>query len=929
MKLLQRISKRLLAALLVAAFAVVPLAGAAAGGTTIAGRVLDVQGGLPVSGATATLRRGSKEIATAKTDASGVFEFRDEPPGTYAVTIRADGYETTISQDLAIAAGEARTDTQIAINRQTQGIRQIAQVVVAKNNALQVSTTINTHVDTSQLTDQNFQRLGDVLTTVPGVVTATSSSVGDDMTLSVRGFNATETATLLDGHPIGPIGAFGLGYNYNVSPFWGLSGADVIFGSGATGVYGATTIAGAVDLQTINPTRENQISFTQGAGSYAKYMTGLLATGTVKNLGYAFAWGVQGTNGNFEPGYRLQTALLQGSAVPAHQPIGNFAQPADLTTANATNQANYYNVSGQYSQYNFVGKLTYDFGPKTSLLLSSYAADDWSNSTGEGDNDYQTFPYVLYNAQQQIASLPHGVDRTKLNNGKTYVCKNSLVVLNNTPFGYACMNAVQYANNLFGPFGGGPGRWRTLGNQDYHARLDQGIGMSTLSVDYYQDQYNYNEQKGPGWQGGPYYLYLYNTRGYQVNDEFAWAKNDLDFGYDYLRQFNSNGTYPFNTPSGNQYNEFVVGPQLALSDISYFVKDVWTPSLKFSGFANLWVQRSVNTASTNFDPRITAVYRPDSADVVRLTGGKAISEPAPGLIQESPVVNYGAPSSLNPVCGAGNLNPIASVNDPNLVPEKASDLELAYGHRFTPQTTLQGDVYQTWESQALLAGNVPISSVHQYTVPQHLVDQYLARIAQVCGGKPTVADLGFSTTYNAAGARYRGINLTGTLGITRALAMNANYVIQSASYLGIAQDILQENPTLLDGGQIAGVPLRQGTVGLALSERSGFAANLTENYVGGNNTFHRGAFWFANGSLSQTTGSVTVNLGVYNIFNNAAQQYGYIGYGTFQPENQYGTDTNAFQQSSEQYGLPFRSVWLTVKFGLPMKNPNAATPGSL
>ncbi len=71
-----------------------------------------------------------------------------------------------------------------------------------------------------------------------------------------RGFDPTETATLLDGHPIGPIGAFGGGYNYNVSPFWGLSGVDVVFGSGATGLFGATTIAGAVNFQTINPTQD-------------------------------------------------------------------------------------------------------------------------------------------------------------------------------------------------------------------------------------------------------------------------------------------------------------------------------------------------------------------------------------------------------------------------------------------------------------------------------------------------------------------------------------------------------------------------------------------------------------------------------------------------------------------------------------------------
>ena len=147
-----------------------------------------------------------------------------------------------------------------------------------------------------------------MLTTVPGVITSTSSSVGDDMSLSIRGFDPTETATLLDGHPIGPIGAFGNGYNYNVSPFWGLSAADVVFGSGATGLFGATTIAGAVNFLTINPTQGNHFSVTQGVGSDNKAMTGLLGTGTIGKLGYAIAWGTQGTTGNFPGGFIQQTS---------------------------------------------------------------------------------------------------------------------------------------------------------------------------------------------------------------------------------------------------------------------------------------------------------------------------------------------------------------------------------------------------------------------------------------------------------------------------------------------------------------------------------------------------------------------------------------------------------------------------------------------
>ncbi|MBV8490032.1 MAG: TonB-dependent receptor [Candidatus Eremiobacteraeota bacterium] len=906
--------------MLAAVLAALPFAAPAATGTDIVGRVLAVQGGLPIVGATVDIFSGTTNLGTTKTDASGVFTFKDEPPGTYTFTIHAQGYETTRTSDVPVSAGQTRIEFTTAINREARGLKQIAQVAVAKNSALQVSTTINTYVDTSLLTDENFQRLGDVLTTVPGVLTQTSSSVGDDMSLSIRGFDSTETATLLDGHEIGPLGAHGNGYNYNVSPFWGLQGATVVFGSGAAGVFGATTIAGGVNLQTLNPTRENQISMTQGVGNSLKAMTGLEATGTYGKWAYALAYGVQGTTGNFAPGYRLQTALLQGSAISAHQPISsNYAQPADLTTANRTAPINYYNVTGDYLQNNWVGKVSYQFGPRTSFSATSYSANDWSDSTGEGDNDYQTWQYVDYNAIQQIASLSHGLDVTKLNNGKTYVCRNSLVVLNNSPRGYTCMNAAQYATSLSGPFGGGPGRWRTLGNQDYHASLSQGVGNGTVTVDYYQDAYNNNLQKGPGYAGGPFYLNLYNTRGYQVSDQYSWARNDLSFGYDYLRQFSSFGGYPVIFPLGGAtVNTFGMGPQLAFSNVSYFANDTWTPSLKFSAFGNFWVQRNQQTAATNFDPRLTFVYRPDSADVVRLTGGRATSDPAPALDQPTPL-SLGAPSSLNPVCGPGNLNTVASVENPNLAPEHANDVELAYGHRFTPQTTIQADLYSSWENDAIYDINVPVTSVPLFKIPPSFLSGYLARIAQVCGGTPTIADLGYTIPLNAASARYQGINLTGTVGLTRHLDFNAGYVIQTGAYYGIPASVLMSNPTLINGSQIAGVPMRQGTAGLSLNESSGFAARIDANYMGGNNTFHRNPFWFSNASVSQTTGDVTINLGVYNLFNSIAQQYGFIGYGTYTPENQFGSDSNAFQQGSEQFGLPYRQVWFTAKFGVGEK----------
>jgi hypothetical protein len=485
--------------------------------------------------------------------------------------------------------------------------------------------------------------------------------------------------------------------------------------------------------------------------------------------------------------------------------------------------------------------------------------------------------------------------------------------------------------NFYGPFGGSVDRWRTLGNQDYDARLTQQLGAGVLTFEGFADAYNNNLQKGPGevlgittqYGPGPYYLYLYHNRGYLLSDDFPGTKNDFGFGYTWLHQANTNGQFPYTLVNGNSYNVFGTNPPLYLATASYFARDTWTPNDKFSAFATVWVQRSLNTASTHFDPRLSLVFRPSSSDVIRLTGGRAYSEPDPSLLTLAPPI-YGAPTSVNcpsTTNGSGALVPIASEADPNLQPETANDLELAYGHRFNFRTSVQADVYQSWENQALLGGNVAISAIPQVTVPPALIDQYLARLAKCPGLNPTVNNLAFSTTFNASSARYRGILLSANVGLWRNLSFHAAYNIQSAAYLGIPQDILMANTQLLDGGQIYGIPLRQGTMGLVYEQPSGFAARFDTTYVGANNTYNRDPFWFANASISQTSGRLTVAAGIYNIFNSAAQQYGLIGAGVFQPQNFYGSaalggPTSAIQEGSEQYGLPFRQFWLVTKIGI-------------
>jgi outer membrane receptor protein involved in Fe transport len=88
--------------------------------------------------------------------------------------------------------------------------------------------------------------------------------------------------------------------------------------------------------------------------------------------------------------------------------------------------------------------------------------------------------------------------------------------------------------------------------------------------------------------------------------------------------------------------------------------------------------------------------------------------------------------------------------------------------------------------------------------------------------------------------------------------------------------------------------------------------------VGSNNPSSRPAYNSWNGFFSQTLPhNLTVNVGVQNVFNQAAQDYGYFGHAPLTPENRYYSDTTPIQQylttgSNEEFGLPVRSFTLTL-----------------
>ncbi|MBV9103957.1 MAG: TonB-dependent receptor, partial [Candidatus Eremiobacteraeota bacterium] len=700
----RRIAARIVSPLVACAFflSALPSYAQSTTGSRIDGTVVAQATGLPVSGANVTLFQGQRAIGVTRTDAQGRYAFLNEPSGSYTVGIAAQGFQPTRTDTFFVVAGQSSTALYTALIRAASGssnLREIGRVTAsARGQGLQTTTVIHSDLDAPLLQSENYVRVGDALNTLPGVnVVGQSSALGDDLYADIRGVGANETQTLIDGHPIGPIGAapgtFFNGvpstFDYQDSPTYALRNVQVTYGSGALGLYGTDSIGGTVDFQTLDPTRVPVSTFTQGVGNYGKSISDVQATGTIGKLGYALVHAVQGTYGNFAPQTTTQSGLL-----------GN-----NLTASNIA--ANTYLVTANYLLRNDLLKLKYQLSGATSFQLTGYSGVSWDDKSGNGDNDFVTYDLQLYNAQQAAAGGPTSVTGA---NGQTFSCPNKgnrnpiAVVTSQFPNG-TCFSVAQYASSASGPAGGGPSPWQAIRNQDYHGRLLTQWGKNLISGDVFFDNYavDYNRNVAGGpcsansqcnklYPGANFLIGGFDTgftrsAGYLVSDDLQTNTNDLGFGFFSEHQnltqtvFNTTNTFKIASPPG-----------LGVTVDNYFVRDVYTPPSRFSYFFNGWLKRSTVTDQTRFDPRLSIVFKPTAHDVIRLTGGTSTEAPAPALKLAETVFNT-TPQNINPNCNG--LTEIGTSGNPNITSETGGDVELAYGHSFRDDSTVQVDFYNT------------------------------------------------------------------------------------------------------------------------------------------------------------------------------------------------------------------------------------------
>lgn len=851
----------------------------------VTGLVVDQNGALPVAAARLELQQGTRIVASTTTNDSGAFAFAAVPAGIYSIVVRATGYGVVRSEDIVSVGGTANVTLTIRRSESTGGLREIGRVASTSSRgaALQTTTTIQRNVDPDLLQRTNQIRVAEALGQLPGVnFSGQDSSVGDDIFVDIRGLKPSETQILLDGHPIGPLGVFpgntgggAGGFDLQDSPLFALANTEVVFGSGAVGLYGVDALGGSIDFQTLNPSKTPQGVLKMGIGDQGRQFTAVQSSGTAGRIGYVLMHAVQGTYGDFP-----------SQVIPQTGSRGN-----DFTTA--TYLANAYPVTGNYVLRNDLLKLRYEFSPKISLTLTGYSATSWDDKSGNGDNDYISYPYALNqaltNSNCSSPTVPAGVT----------------VQLDSGP---SCASPIGYASGVSGPAGGGPNPSQAIRNQDYHARFLASLGPHNIVVDSFVDNYGLDRERPESNINGPLSIssLRYRTIGTLVSDDIVSSNNDVGAGFFSRRQY-------IDGDSVSGSSGFVPNSPLLDKVDSFFVRDSFTPRGKLSLFANAWIKHSTISAGTAFDPRVSLVYRPTPSDVIRLTGGRSSGDPAPIAVQ---ITGAGG---INP--GNCNTFPLGRVPSNAERPEKASDLEMSVGHRFAGDTALQLNLYDTNETDTIYAAQLPASQFLNYITgagPSYF-PAVIARIQSICpnfappNAPPTIDNFFMDTSLNIAKARARGIELSGRLRVTPKLFFEGFFAVQSSVVFDVPDVTLQANPYIINGSQLAKIPLHKYGLSANMTNTHGFEGHLSYTHFDSNNDLNRAAYGVADASFTQRlTQRTALNLGFSNLFDAAVDNYGRIGLGVFIAQNRFGTGTSGLDEGTERFGLAPRSFTLSL-----------------
>ena len=885
---------------------------------SIAGAIVDESSGLAL--ANAKVEAQGPTAGTATTDSSGKFEIANLHPGLYHLQVRLNGYQTTVSDQLAVLANESATVT-LSMQREafgSQGLRVIGHTSVRASQSLQRASVVYKSTSVESIEREGYYRVSDFLQTLPQVNVSAATggsdtpSPGDDQYLDIRGIGGLETVALLDGHPIG----FGinrgknLGYNWEISPTFALRNVDVVYGSGAEGLTPYSAVGGVIDMQTLNPTPEMHAQFKQGWGTFDKAVTSFNATGPITSrLGFAVAAGVQSIDGPYKNSYFYQPAAAFDASAPVGSSVYNLGIYKDDTAV--VNRGDMLKFRWGLGNPQNLSHLT----------VSALSAYYWDDKTGNGDQDYLPYDTALAIGNNALAGYTPPVYATPPPSygpsapppcGKgTFLGTNA----NGSPWGFgpngqpdgghSCVTPQQYAGYENGLQGAGAA-YQAFHIADYSLKYEQPTGNGLLTVDGFTNRwfqlYDRTFQMPFFAAPGDNLFTLspsVSTSGASIADMFAGEKNDIGLGFGY-----NNYAYQF-------YQNGAAQPSPTVHDVNVYMQDVYHPSSRYSVYVNAAEKNSSITNTSALDPRVALIYNVNKNDVVRVAAGTTWVQPYATYIDlpYSPI----ASGALNGNLNCTGLTTIGQVANPSIRPERAVDQEVSFGHRFGTDSQIQATVYSENVSDKIYSEVIPVAGLPAGTIPAATLANFQAAANSGCGG---TAALGVNSQNNVGRLLAQGIDINGRARATRNLFFDYDYSVESSALKAADAQVLQNNLTLILGSQLPGVPLHKAQLAADYAFDNGIDVRLTQYYVDTNNAKNSPAYNYGDLTIGvPVRHDGEFNIAIGNLFNQYQQYNGLIGHGVPLPLNQYATAANYAPvigaSATELYGLPPRQIFFT------------------
>jgi hypothetical protein len=780
---------------------------------TLSGTVHDPKGE-PVSGALVTASSPTA-TRTDRTTKDGRFTLRNLPEDTYSIVIDANGFERSETDGVLVQAGNTGA-LSIAMK---PGLQTIGRASVNSSaTAINVSAASVASVSGDTFINQGQVSVLNVLDQIPGVnaMRYQGGAPGANSNISIRGAMPYEVQVMLDGHPINSSAAGAYGFNSTFLNSLLIGSVDADKGPGTMPDRVANAIGGTLNFRTPFISATPTYSALAGIDSWGGGTLMFRFSDTFGKLGV-----LVGASQFNTPGYIAPTQVLlgfhTGTAIPGFAPPTTIGGQATMT-------------QDFYSRSQLV-KLAYNFSPTTTLTLTDYSTQTYSDESSVGS--YSPFTVVpelcaspgsatCYFTAPKYGSLVGSTVNvfSASDNENEYDEEPFLTADLSSSIGKGTFVASAYAGAIV----------RTIDGQADGNAISDCINPS-CSANFYQAPFG-ELQKDTQRGAGVKYVYPFAD------------KDTVTIGYDYdldVASMCEGDTSPYVGSGGALYNctpgaGLFNNVPVQTSTYSLRFDLAVAPKLRFQ-LGNYF--STATGVAPRYDPHAGFVFTPNTKTAIRLSYGTSFVAPFAG---------YALPSSNVFGSGSGATLVTTATNDQ---PETSSGFDVGTDISTQPDARLSLDLYST-----------------------NIFNRFATATSAMTGTFNGIPYFNVQQNFNQANSREEGVELSYLkapavgFGYSVDAQLNRDYAYAQTPLPGVSL-----SPATIfatgNGVQIPEIPFSRETYALTYAFRNGTTLRLAGTSYGQWNAFGQPGFTVVDGNIRipLPTPGLALNMGVTNLFN--------------------------------------------------------------